>query len=130
MALIKLTQWSGLIKLVRGRKKLQEVRMVQDTRKPDLLVYLYDETGAVLNATGYTFTISLMNLKDGTNKWAAKAMTEVAYASGQIKFVSGASTDYDTPGRFLAQITGTVSALAELIQEKFILIVDPKVPTS
>ena len=130
MALVKLTRWTGLIKLVKGRKKLQEVKMVQDTRKPDLLVHLFTETGAVFNATGYTFKISLHNMRDGTTKWAAKTMTEVSYSLGQIKFVSGASTDYDTPGKFLAQITGTVSALEEIIQEKFIIIVDKKVPVS
>ncbi len=130
MALVKLTMWTGLIKLVKGRKKLQEIKMVQDTRKPDLLVHLYDENGDRVNATNYTFKISLHNMKDGTTKWAAKSMTEISYALGQIKFVSGAGTDYDTPGTYLAQITGTISAVEEIIQEKFIIIVEKKVPVS
>ena len=126
MSLLEITQWSGALKIVKGRNKMERIYYTEDTRLPDLTVTIYDEDGATVDLTGYTFTLSMINKVDGSVKVNASAMAAIVLASGTIKYVWGAN-DLNTPGVYLAQRVGTVSAKAEYFQETFEIIVEKKV---
>jgi len=125
MSLIKLIKWSGNLKLVRGRNKMETVYYVQDAVLPELTVTLYDEDGNAADLTGYTFTFSMLNVVDGTVKVDAASMTAVDLSNGKIKYV-WADGDLDTPGEYYAEIVGTVNSKKEPIEELFRIVVRKK----